>query len=116
MQLHSTEQINNPLTPPLTEPNNSQEHQHLLNGSMEVLSSNPMSFSSSGSSISIDSTSPEERAADQVFDKIEDLLCEFSREPSRHHLHCRVLRWSLDDDLSRIFTAVVVINAPVTSN
>ena len=64
------------------------------------------------SSISIGSTSPEDRRADVVFDKIEDLLCEFMRDPVQQRLHCRVLRWSLEEDPLKVFTGVVFVNPP----
>ena len=60
----------------------------------------------------VDARSEEERAADGLFDQIEDLICEFMRHSRRHYLHCRVLRWSLDDEIRQQFTAVVVINPP----
>lgn len=62
------------------------------------------------------STSTDVRTEDQLFDKIEDIISDYMLESSRHYLQCRVLRWSPDDDLSRVFTAVVVINPPTTRN
>ncbi len=78
--------------------------------------SQPTSLLSSGSSSSIGSTSSVIRREDKLFDQIEDLICEYMRESDRHYLHCRVLRWGLDDqDLPRRqFSAVIVINPPVT--
>ena len=133
MAHHNSQPNNNPngsghvwssLTPPLTAPmNNEQQQQQQLaihvdnNNNMEVISSQSVSFSSSGSSISSQSSrSSEEKSMDKLFDKIEDMICDYMREPKRHYLHCRVLRWRLDDDLSRQFSAVVVINPPTTKN
>ncbi len=134
MAQHNSQQNNNPngsgpvcdaLTPPLTAPQiNSQQQQqqqmaiHTNNNNVEVISSQPMSLTpsspSSLSSISIGSTSSQVRTEDKLFDKIEDMMCEYMREPTRHYLHCRVLRWYLEDDLSHQFSAVVVINPPTS--
>lgn len=81
--------------------------------SIQTISSQPISISSWTSSTSIGSTSTDVRVADKVFDQIEDLLSDFMRDPSQHHLHCRVLRWSPEDDASRIIHAVIVVNPPV---
>lgn len=110
----------NSLTPPLTAPTNIQQqqlHQLVTNGdnnnnNSRSISSQSMSLTSSLSSASMDSTSSEVKTQDKLFDQIEDMMCEYMREPSRHYLHCRVLRWCLDDDLSQQFSAVVVINPP----
>jgi len=116
----------NALTPPLTAPqiNSQQQQQQQMpihannNNNIEVISSQSMSLtscSSLGSSMtSIESTSPEVKTEDEFFDKIEDMLCDYMRESNRHYLHCRVLRWTLEDDLSRQFSAVVVINPPTS--
>ena len=58
----------------------------------------------------------EEMVADELFDSIEALICDYMREPHRHHSHYRNLQWSLEDNSSRLFTAVVVINAPTNIN
>ena len=94
------------LTPPLTVHTHSQP---------SVTSTQTGSLHSSDSSISFGSTSPEDRRADKVFDKIEDLLCEMMRDPVQHHLHCRVLRWGLEEDPSKVFTAVVIVNPPTNN-
>jgi len=128
MAHHNSQQNNHPyassdlwksLTPPLTAPIHGQQQQqvaiHANNNNSEVTSSQSTSFtsSSSGSSMtSIESTSPQVKTEDELFDKIEDIMCEYMRESDRHYLHCRVLRWCLEDDLSRQFSAVVVINPP----
>jgi len=133
MSQHNSQQNNNPhgagpvwnaLTPPLTAPqiNIQQEQQqmaiHTNNNNIEVISSQPMSLTpsspSSLSSISIGSTSSQVRTEDELFDKIEDMMCEYMRVSTRHYLHCRVLRWYLEDDLSHQFSAVVVINPPTS--
>jgi hypothetical protein len=81
---------------------------------MEVISSQSVSLTSSESSNSMESTSSQVKTEDELFDKIEDMICEYMRESNRHYLHCRVLRWSLDEDLSCQFSAVIVINPPIT--
>jgi hypothetical protein len=111
----------NPLTPPLTGvQNNSQQQQQQMaihsNNSSQLISSPSVSLASWSSSTSIGSTSPEVRVEDKLFDKIEDMIRDYMRESNRHYLHCRVFRWSLDEDLSRQFSAVVVINPPTTKN
>jgi hypothetical protein len=116
----------NTLTPPLTASQiNSQQQQQMPihannNNNIEVISSQPMSLMSSSlsstSSLSIGSTSSQVRTEDQLFDKIEDMMCEYMREPTRHYLHCRVLRWYLENDVSHQFSAVVVINPPTSRN
>ena len=110
------------LTASLTVPVNSQSQQvtthaqndnkndHTIQGS----SSQPISLKSWDSSTSFGSTSSDVKRADVVFDKIEDLLYDFMRDSSQHYLHCRVLRWSYEEDPSRIFNAVVVVNPPFT--
>ena len=131
MSQHNSQQDNTPngsghvwpsLTPPLTAQINNQQQQQQLAinanyNNMEVISSQPLSLSSWGSSISSQSSrSSEDKSMDELFDKIEDMICDYMRESKRHYLHCRVLRWSLDDDLSRQFSAVVVINPPTIKN
>ena len=113
----------NPFTPPLTgvQNNNQQQQQQQQlaihsNNSSQLISSQPVSLASWSSSTSIGSTSPEVRVEDKLFDKIEDMICDYMRESNRHYLHCRVLRWYLDDDSSRQFSAVVIINPPTTKN
>jgi hypothetical protein len=129
MAHHNSQQNNNPngpghvwssLTPPLTAPiinqqQQQQQHQVTIHASspnnMAVISSQPMS--SWGSSItSHSSRSSQEKSIDDLFDKIEDMICDYMRDSKRHYLHCRVLRWSIEDDLTRQFSAVVVINPP----
>lgn len=113
----------NSLTPPLTAPNNNQQQQqpnqannNNNNHNIGVILSQPLSLASSQSSISIQSTNSQVKIDDKLFDKIEDILCDYMREPDRHYLHCRVLRWTLEEDQSRLFTAVVIINPPTIQN
>jgi hypothetical protein len=117
---HGSENVQNSLTPPMTVITNSQQHQQQLpihtNGNNEVVSSQSVSLNSSLSSVSMESTSAEVKDADELFDKIEDMICDYMREGNRHYLHCRVLRWSLENDTTRQFSAVVVINPPITKN
>ena len=61
---------------------------------------------------SFGSTSADVRAADKIFDKIEDLLSKLSQDPLQYRLHCRILRWHLEQDPSFSFTAVIVVNPP----
>ena len=129
--LHGSGHLLNLLTPPLTAPINNQQQQQQqqqqlaihVNNNIEVTSSQSVSLPSSGSSLtssgsstSMESTSPEVKTADELFDKIEDMICDYMREPNRHYLHCRVLRWCLEDDQSRRFSAVVIINPPTANN
>jgi hypothetical protein len=58
----------------------------------------------------------EEMVADDLFDSIEALICEYMREPHRHHSHYRNLQWSLHDNSSRLSTVAVVINFPTHIN
>jgi hypothetical protein len=113
------------LTPPLTTQINNQQQQqpqqqqqlgiNANNNNMEVISSQPLSLPSWGSSISSQSSrNSEDKSMDELFDKIEDMICDYMRDTNRHFLHCRVLRWNLDDYPSRRFSAVVVINPPTT--
>ena len=130
MAHHNSQPNNNPngpghvwssFTPPLTDPiNNQQQTQqqqvaiHTSSpNNVVVISSQPLSLPSWGSSISSQSSrSSQEKSIDELFDKIEDMICDYMRDSTRHYLHCRVLRWSLEDDLTRQFSAVVVINPP----
>jgi hypothetical protein len=66
--------------------------------------------------ILIPAPTSEEMVADELFDNIEALICDYMREPHRHRSHHRTLQWSLEDNSSRLFTAVVVINAPTNIN
>lgn len=61
---------------------------------------------------SFGSTSADVRAADKIFDQIEDLLSQLSQDPLQHRLHCRVLRWHLKQDPTYSFNAVIVVHPP----
>lgn len=63
---------------------------------------------------SFGSTAPEERRADKVFDQIEDMLREMMRDHEQHRLHCRVLQWNLEEEPTKVFNAVVVVNPPTS--
>ena len=63
--------------------------------------------------MSVQSLAAEDESTNVLFDHIEELLCEYMRQPQHHFLHCRVLQWSPIDDQSRLFTTVIVINPPV---
>ncbi|CAF3050437.1 unnamed protein product [Rotaria sp. Silwood2] len=102
MQRHPTQQDNNdrlrsndteytwhPLTPPLT---NENSHQQQM----------------------IHTHQTEDELTDELFEKIEQLICDHMRQPHRNYLHCRVLRRDIEEDLSRLYSAVVVINPPTT--
>jgi hypothetical protein len=52
------------------------------------------------------------KTEDELFDKIEDMICEYMRDSRRHYLQHRVLQWYLDNDPLHQFSAVVVINPP----
>ena len=67
----------------------------------------------SQSSTSIGSRTAEEKAEDELFDKIEDLLGDMMRNPTPHHLPCRVFQWPLPDDPSRVLTAMIVISPTI---
>ncbi len=107
-------------TPPLTPQLIIQQQQQQQpvhankNNDMEVISSQSTLLISSGtsSSSSTESTSPEVKTEDELFDKIEDMICDYMRQPSRHYLHCRVLHCYLDDNLSSQFNAIIIINPP----
>ncbi|CAF4779194.1 unnamed protein product, partial [Rotaria sp. Silwood2] len=79
----------NPLTPPLSNENSQQ--QQLIHAHQT-----------------------EDELTDELFEKIEQLICDYMRQPHRDRLHCRVLRWGIQEDLSRLFSAVIVINPPTT--
>ena len=112
----------NSLTPPSTAQLNNQQQQ-LVNrannnnsNNVGVILSQPLSLASSQSSISTAAANSQVKTEDELFDKIEDILCDYMRQPDRHYLHCRVLRWGLEEDQSRLFTAVVIINPPTIEN
>ena len=133
-QRHGSGHVWNPLTPPSTVQvnNHQQQQQHLViqgddnnnirtissqsASSVSLGSSQSVSLTSSGSLTSMESTSSQTKTEDEIFDKIEDMICDYMREPNRHYLHCRVLRWRLENDLSRQFSAVIVINPPTYKN
>ena len=74
----------------------SHDHTSSIINSREIspLPSPPLSPTSSAISWaslnSFGSTSADVRAADKVFDKIEDLLSKLSQDPLQHRLHCRI--------------------------
>jgi len=84
------------------------------NNDMEAMSSQSTLLISSGtsSSTSTQSTSPQVKTEDELFDQIEDMICDYMRQPSRHYLHCRVLHCYLDDNSSSQFNAIIIINPP----
>ena len=65
------------------------------------------------SSASIGSRTVEEKAEDELFDKIEDCLSDLMRDPSPHHLPCRVFQWPLPGDSSRMLNAVIIISPSI---
>ena len=95
---------------PLTPPNEQQTN--VAKGIIDMAASQPVSLSSWNSTTSVDSRTTQERATDELFDKIEDLISEYLRDPQRHHFDYRVIRCSLGGDPQRLFHAVVVINPP----
>ena len=118
---HDLQQSSNSLTPSLTAQLNNQQQQanqasNNNSNNVAVILSQPLSLVSSQSSISTASTNSQVKTEDELFDKIEDILCDYMRQPDRHYLHCRVLRWGLEEDQSRLFTAVVIINPPTIEN
>lgn len=74
------------------------------------------SMTSSQSSTSIGSRTEEEKAEDELFDQIEDLLGDMMRNPSPQHLPCRVFQCLLPDDPSRVLTATIVIGPAIHKN
>ncbi|CAF2925983.1 unnamed protein product [Rotaria sp. Silwood2] len=84
---NDTEHVWNPLTPPLS--NGNSQQQQLIHAHQT-----------------------EDELADELFEKIQQLICDYMRQPHRDYLHCRVLRWSIQEDLSRLYSAVIVINPP----
>lgn len=74
---------------------------------IDSLNDNETASSASGSTCS------QTRQEDQIFDQIEDILCDYMRDSTRHYLQYRILRWAHDDDRSKVFTAIVVINPPM---
>ena len=129
---YSTGRVCTSLTPPLSAQVNNLEQQqqppsqlvvhrneHDIAGNRSTQTRFMASFPSASSLSSpispVDARSEEERTTDALFDKIEDMLCAFMRNPRQHYLHCRVLQWSLDDEITQKFTAVVVINPPIAT-
>lgn len=100
-RLHSPEQPFAPLPPAPTTTTTT---------TMMMFDEPGATLTSSPSSISIGSRTAEEKAEDEVFDKIEDLLGDLMRAPSSRHLPCRVFQWPLPDDPSRVLNAVIVIS------
>ncbi|CAF1316606.1 unnamed protein product [Adineta steineri] len=92
---------------------NSQENN---TDNTDLIPSQSTSVTSLDSCTSMETRSSQEKNADELYDKIEDMICEYMRESHRHYLDCRVLRWHLDDDTSQQFSAVIVINPPTTKN
>ncbi|CAF3766932.1 unnamed protein product [Rotaria magnacalcarata] len=101
------------LTPPLTA-NNIPRQQR--NHTVRMASSQPVPFAFWANGMSQASIDSEENATEELFDKIEQLICEYMQEPHRHYLHCRVLRWCVDDNPSSLFTSVIVINPPTNNH
>ena len=74
----------------------------------------PMAGSRSCESFeSVDSRTADEKSEDAFYDKLEDLICDFMSDPSRHHVHCRFLQWSMPGDPTRVMDAMVVIHPPI---
>ncbi|CAF1385323.1 unnamed protein product [Adineta steineri] len=123
---HGSGHLWNSLTPPLTIPTNNIQHEQQLpqvidvnNDNTDDIDMNPSpstSVASWQSCTSTETRSSQEKCADELYDQIEDLICEYMRECQRHYLHCRVLRWHLEDDTSKQFSAVIIINPPATKN
>lgn len=65
------------------------------------------------SSSSFGSTAPEERRADKVFDRIEDLLSEMMTDPEQQRFHCRMLQGSFQHEQTpQVFNIVVIVTPP----
>ena len=73
-------------------------------------------LTSSQSSASIGSRTAEEKAEDELFDKIEDHLGSLMHDPPSHHLPCRVFQWPFPGDPSRVVNAVIVISPATPRN
>ena len=69
---------------------------------------------SSESFESVDSRTAEEKSEDAFYDKLENLMCDFMSDSSRHRLHCRFLQWPMPGDSTRVLDAIVVIHPPIT--
>ena len=109
--------VRSSLTLPLPSQINNQQQQLAIHANynniiVRAVSSQPSSLASSGSSSSMQSRSPEVKDADELFDRIEDMICEYMRDPSRNHFDSRVLGWYLDDNESRLFSVVILIKPP----
>jgi hypothetical protein len=102
---------------PLLTPQVHSQQQSIIDmnaNNIETRLSQAASLVSLDSTSSIGSTSSAVRKEDKVFDQIEDIISDYMRDSDRHFLQCRVLRWYMDEDRSRQFTAIVVINPPIT--
>jgi len=86
------------------EPSNHNETMSMIHSGLSTFS---LPSSASGSTCS------QTRQEDKIFDQIEDMLCEYMRDPLRHYLQFRILRWAHEGDPSKVFTAIVVINPPM---
>ena len=74
----------------------------------------PMAGSRSCESFeSVDSRTAEEKSEDAFYDKLENLMCDFMSDSSRHHVHCRFLQWPMPGDPTRVMDAIVVIHPPI---
>lgn len=104
------------LTPPLTVMNHqgTQENPTPLQNNLDHLVTTPQAvpFANWTTNLSQRSITTEENRTDELFDKIERLIHDYMQQSRRHHLHCRVLRWNTEENPSRLFSAVIVINPP----
>ena len=82
------------------------------NNIIRIPSSQPIPFAFWSEGMSLDTINREENITNELFNKIEQLICDYMQPSQRHYLHCRILRWCLEEDQSRMFSAVIVINPP----
>ena len=90
----------------------SQQQQQIIG---EILPS-ASTLRSCESSSSIGSRTAEEKAEDELFDKIEDHLGNLMQDPSSHHLPCRVFQWPMPGDPTRVVNAIIVIGPGIAKN
>jgi hypothetical protein len=79
-----------------------------------IATSTPRTASTPPQPILAPYTRSERQAEDELFQRIERLIRDFLSRPNRRYPYHRIMEWTLPDDPTLNYCAVVIINPPIT--
>ena len=103
-------------------PSDSQQQQQSTGSGMILTSPSPVPIATSTprtapsppQPILMPYTRSERQAEDELFQRIERLIRDFLSRPNRRYPYHRIMEWTLPDDPTLHYCAVVIINPPAT--